>query len=307
MGLTDSPWPGITLYLDLRQERDPIPDVAAIYVIAPTNDNVRRVAQDAGKALYRAMHVNFISPTPRVRAARRRRPRAPQLMPRLPPWHVQIMLEDFARETLRSGGAAHISRVFDQRLNFVSLEPTLATLGMTRTFAAYNDPACSERDITDFVNQVCDGALALFATHGAVPVIRAPKEGAAAMVAQRLCDRIREHLVRSSSLPVRRPMASLTSLSAWSSCGAQRGGSDLFRTPSSLDPGALAVPAGSSPLRRPVLLILDRTADLVAPVQHGVAYQVSARAAVLPGSAHRSLAALAPLDRRLSTMCCVTA
>lgn len=115
------------------------------------------------------------------------------------------MLEDFARETLRSGGAAHISRVFDQRLNFVSLEPTLATLGMARTFAAYNDPACTERDITAFVNQVCDGALALFATHGSVPVIRAPREGAAAMVAQRLCDRIQEHLVRQAAVPPRAP------------------------------------------------------------------------------------------------------
>lgn len=75
VGLTGLPRAGITLYLDLHQERDPIPDVAAIYVVSPTNENIRRIAQDAGKALYRAMHVNFISPTPRVRAARRCCPR----------------------------------------------------------------------------------------------------------------------------------------------------------------------------------------------------------------------------------------
>jgi hypothetical protein len=35
---------------------------------------------------------------------------------------------------------------------------------------------------------------------GQVPIIRAPRNTAASMVAKRVCDRLREHLLRSSTL-----------------------------------------------------------------------------------------------------------
>lgn len=37
----------------LETEREAIPDVPAIYFCRPTEDNMRRIAADAGKRLYR--------------------------------------------------------------------------------------------------------------------------------------------------------------------------------------------------------------------------------------------------------------
>lgn len=39
--------------VQLETEREPIPDVPAIYFCRPTEDNMRRIAADAGKRLYR--------------------------------------------------------------------------------------------------------------------------------------------------------------------------------------------------------------------------------------------------------------
>ena len=40
---------GITLHLMINVNREPIPDVPAIYFVEPTKENVQRIAQDLGK------------------------------------------------------------------------------------------------------------------------------------------------------------------------------------------------------------------------------------------------------------------
>eukprot|EP00128_Syssomonas_multiformis_P011689 Colp12_sorted_trinity150504_noHs@11408 len=43
---------GITLYLLLHSDRDPIPDVPAVYFVLPTPENVKRICQDCKNRLY---------------------------------------------------------------------------------------------------------------------------------------------------------------------------------------------------------------------------------------------------------------
>ena len=74
----------MTLYLDVNEARDPVPDVSAVYLVMPTEANVSRVAEDAGRKLYRAMHLNFASPLPRP------------------------LLDLLARESLRAGGVSQV-------------------------------------------------------------------------------------------------------------------------------------------------------------------------------------------------------
>ena len=55
--------------LDLRQlnsTRPPLPDVPAVYFVAPTLQNVRRIAQDIEKNLYESFHLNFVEPLSRA-------------------------------------------------------------------------------------------------------------------------------------------------------------------------------------------------------------------------------------------------
>ncbi|MGH0177288.1 UNVERIFIED_CONTAM: hypothetical protein FKN15_074887 [Acipenser sinensis] len=52
---------GITLHLLLHSDRDPIPDVPAIYFVMPTEENIDRICQDLRNQLYESYYLNFIS------------------------------------------------------------------------------------------------------------------------------------------------------------------------------------------------------------------------------------------------------
>lgn len=49
----------------LHSERDPIPEVPAIYFCAPTEENLGRISQDFQRGVYDTYHLNFISPISR--------------------------------------------------------------------------------------------------------------------------------------------------------------------------------------------------------------------------------------------------
>jgi hypothetical protein len=50
----------------LHSLRPALPDVPAVYFVAPTLANVKRIAQDLQKSLYESFHLNFVEPLPRA-------------------------------------------------------------------------------------------------------------------------------------------------------------------------------------------------------------------------------------------------
>ena len=57
---------GVTLHMSLSSAgREAVPDVPAVYFIAPTAENARLVARDCARGLYDAMYLNFCRPCPR--------------------------------------------------------------------------------------------------------------------------------------------------------------------------------------------------------------------------------------------------
>ena len=52
----------VTLHMLIdAPNRSTVPDVAAIYFVAPTEENVRLIAKDVSQRLYDSFHVNFSS------------------------------------------------------------------------------------------------------------------------------------------------------------------------------------------------------------------------------------------------------
>lgn len=88
----------------LKSERDAIPDVPAIYFISPTVENVNRLCLDLKNELYENYFLNFISPIPRS------------------------LLEEIAQAAIQSNSVTLVSKVFDQYLNFISLDDELFCL-----------------------------------------------------------------------------------------------------------------------------------------------------------------------------------
>lgn len=114
---------GVTLHLLLESERQPIPEVPAVYLVSPSEACVRRVGRDLRSALYASSHLHFASPLPRP------------------------ALEALAAEAVQGDALGRVARVVDQHLAFVCLEPRCFSLGLPRAFVQLNDPQASERDI----------------------------------------------------------------------------------------------------------------------------------------------------------------
>jgi hypothetical protein len=78
----------------LHSDRDPIPDVPAVYFCLPTEENLCRIGQDLQSNLYDCYHLNFISPISRQR------------------------LEDLAAAALQANCVSQIQKVIDFRVSY---------------------------------------------------------------------------------------------------------------------------------------------------------------------------------------------
>jgi len=218
---------GVTLHLNINSERTPLLDTPAVYFVQPTPENVARIAKDVEKGLYPAVYVNFASTTPRQ------------------------LLEQLAKEVIKSGGMHKVAGIFDRYMSFASLSPTLFTLNLPKAYHAVHSPSASDRDIQQHIELVVDGLLSVLVTTKSLPIIRCPPGEAAEMVARRLDQRLRELLAMGSA-----------GANLFTSSGA--GGSTI----------ATMEPTAS---QRPMLCILDRDVDLVTMLNHTWTYQAMAQ------------------------------
>lgn len=198
----------------LHGDRQPIPDVPAVYFVEPTAVNIARIAEDLQNSLYEQIHLNFTSSIPRQ------------------------LLEDLAQQVAAQETSQTVSKVYDQYLNFESLERNLFTLSMPNMFHALNSNQTTDVEIDGILDRVASSLFSVFLTMGGQPpLICASSKSAAEMVGRKLEKRMRSHMtnIQSSIL----------------------GESTLGET---------------SSLQRPLLVVLDRNFDLCTPLKHVSTY-----------------------------------
>ncbi|EAT47006.1 AAEL001859-PA [Aedes aegypti] len=213
---------GVTLHIQLHSDRDSIPDVPAIYFCAPTEENLGRIAQDFQNGLYDVYHLNFISPISRQR------------------------LEDLAAAALQAGCVANIHKVYDQYVNFITLEDDMFVLkhqnSDSLSYYAINRANTQDYEMEGIMDSIVDSLFSVFVTLGNVPIIRCPKNTAAEMVARKLEKKLRENL--------------------WDARN------NLFH----MD----ATQTGTFSFQRPLLILMDRNVDMATPLHHTWTYQALA-------------------------------
>jgi len=175
---------GVTLHLLLDSEREPIPDVPAVYFCRPTKENLAIIAQDCAKGLYGRSHLNFVTKLDRP------------------------LMEDFAKLVVQSGSLETIAGIHDQYLDFVCLEQQLFSLAKKDSYALVNGSGVNEQMIEEVMTDIAYGLFSVVATQGKVPIIRCPRNGAPEMVARKLNRMIAEHptLLRNKSSGLHRPL-----------------------------------------------------------------------------------------------------
>nr|XP_033808366.1 sec1 family domain-containing protein 1 isoform X1 [Geotrypetes seraphini] len=210
---------GITLHLLLHTDRDAIPDVPAVYFVMPTEENIDRICQDLRNQLYENYFLNFISAISRSK------------------------LEDIASAALGASAVSQVAKVFDQYLNFITLEDDMFILcNQNKEVVSYR--AVNRSDITDtemenIMDTIVDSLFCFFVTLGAVPIIRCSRGNAAEMVAVKLDKKLRENLRDARN--------------------------SLFTGDT--------MSAGQFSFQRPLLVLVDRNIDLATPLHHTWTYQ----------------------------------
>uniref|UniRef100_A0A3B3Q357 Sec1 family domain-containing protein 1 n=1 Tax=Paramormyrops kingsleyae TaxID=1676925 RepID=A0A3B3Q357_9TELE len=210
---------GITLHLLLHSDRDSIPDVPAIYFVMPTEENIDRICQDLRNQLYESYYLNFISAISRSK------------------------LEDIASAALGANAVTQVTKVFDQYLNFITLEDDMFVLCNQNkeliSYHAINKPDIMDTDMEAIMDTIVDSLFCFFVTLGAVPIIRCPRGNAAEMVAVKLDKKLRENLRDARN-----------SLFTGDTMGA-----------------------GQFSFQRPLIVLADRNLDLATPLHHSWTYQ----------------------------------
>uniref|UniRef100_A0A914V5L5 Uncharacterized protein n=1 Tax=Plectus sambesii TaxID=2011161 RepID=A0A914V5L5_9BILA len=166
---------GVTLHLLLDSMREALSDVPCVYFILPSEDNVRIVCQDFSSSMYEGYYLNFISALSRPR------------------------LEELATSAVQNQSFGQVQKVFDQYLNFISLEDDLFTLrrhneASPLSFYAMNRADMSEETMNALLDEIVDGLFSVCVTLGVVPIIRCPRNNAAEQVAQKLDKKLRDNL-----------------------------------------------------------------------------------------------------------------
>ncbi|KAI4463368.1 vesicle protein sorting-associated [Holotrichia oblita] len=165
---------GVTLHVQLHSDRDPIPEVPAIYFCVPNDENLGRISQDFQRGIYDIYHLNFISPITRQK------------------------LEDIASAAIQSSCVANIHKVYDQYINFISLEDDMFILkhqgSDDLSYYSINRSDIKDTEIDFIMDSIVDSLFSVFVTLGTVPIIRSPKGNAAEMVAKKLDKKLRENL-----------------------------------------------------------------------------------------------------------------
>ncbi|XP_045129903.1 sec1 family domain-containing protein 1-like [Portunus trituberculatus] len=213
---------GVTLHLLLHSERGEVPDVPAIYFCQPTEENLIRIGQDFNDGLYSSYYLNFISPISRQK------------------------MEDLALAALQAGCQASIKKVYDQYVNFISLEEDMFTLkhqgSEALSYYAVNRGDVKDSDIDLIMDSIVDSLFSVFVNLGQVPIIRCQRGNAAESVGERLDKKLRENLRDTRN-------SFFTGL-----------GTDTFA-------------AGQLSFQRPLLVLVDRNVDLATPLHHTWTYQ----------------------------------
>lgn len=81
-------------------------------------------------------------------------------------------MEKLAQELVATNSVSMVSKIYDQYLDLVTIEPNLFTLNIKDSFMLYSEASLSESQIRKYMNRVATGMLSMVRVLGSLPVIR---------------------------------------------------------------------------------------------------------------------------------------
>ena len=88
-----------------------------------------------------------------------------------------------------------IAHVYGEYVQFVCVDDRLFHLAHHSSFVTLNDTTQTDERMSAYVDTIVDSLFSLVVTLNTLPITRAQPDSAAALVAQRLDEQLRSHLI----------------------------------------------------------------------------------------------------------------
>lgn len=170
---------GVTCHTTLfSPQRQPIPDIPAVYFMEPTKKNLEKFIQDLKNDFYDEYYLNFTSNVSREN------------------------LEYIAEEAVKIDKFDKIKQVFDQYLNFVVSDPNVFEFEMEKVWSNFNlNNLITEEEINekckDIASRLYSVIITLNSNVNSLPILRVQPGGSAEIVGRELETKLREYILSS--------------------------------------------------------------------------------------------------------------
>eukprot|EP01017_Pseudomicrothorax_dubius_P009066 TRINITY_DN13028_c0_g1_i1.p1 TRINITY_DN13028_c0_g1~~TRINITY_DN13028_c0_g1_i1.p1 ORF type:complete len:598 (+),score=172.54 TRINITY_DN13028_c0_g1_i1:28-1821(+) len=149
----------ITLHLTLNSTREKVHTVKAIYLVAPTEENLKKIVEDFARDLYDNVYINFLAPVP------------------------NDAFQRFAKSLAKFNCLYKIRDVSQHALAFMSLAHDAFTLNIPKAFKHLSSP---KEDKTEAIAAIAHGLFSVCRTMRILPVVHYPDGAVAADVIRAL-------------------------------------------------------------------------------------------------------------------------
>lgn len=164
----------IALHLSISAQREPLPEITAIYLVEPTPSNIEHIAADCRKQLYDLFSINFLYPA------------------------SQETLSSLAAVLVAENALSKVHSVHQQHLKFTVLEDQLFTL-TAPSFQMLEAPGKTDEEVENLLDSIATSLFCVLKASSLSPIICAG-QGYSEIVASLLSekcwgerDRISQH------------------------------------------------------------------------------------------------------------------
>jgi hypothetical protein len=129
---------GVTLHMNIKSKREPIPHTPAVYLLQPSQQNLDLVAEDLRRNLYDTVYINFASTVSRT------------------------LLESFASTLIEDGTSKNIAQIFDNHLSFLcGPTPDIFHLGLPAAYYLLSSAKTTDQELETLLDRVVTGLFSI--------------------------------------------------------------------------------------------------------------------------------------------------
>jgi hypothetical protein len=134
--------------MNIKEKKERMPDVMAIYIVLPTEENLEIIKNDLNQGIFDNFYLNFVE-----------RPE-------------DIVFQNFFSEIISTNKYSRIYKISVHPLNYIMYHPKVFSLNVEDSYKFLNSPNIKESDFNDYFKRIGVGLFDLLFSFRSMPLIK---------------------------------------------------------------------------------------------------------------------------------------